>query len=69
MYATLCEIYNMRLDNPLIDSGLVGSTWEGYRESRRCSRDNYPESYINEYTSVYEDANTDCNFVDKSQLQ
>ena len=33
----------------LIDSGLV---WEGYRESRRCSRDTYPESYITKYTSI-----------------
>jgi len=24
----------------------------GYRESRRCSRDTYPESYITEYTSI-----------------
>ena len=23
-----------------------------YRESRRCARDSYPESYITEYTSV-----------------
>jgi len=40
--------------NALIDSGLVGSTafWEGYRESRRCSRDSYPESYITKYTIV-----------------
>jgi hypothetical protein len=31
---------------------LVGSTdtWEGFRESRRCSRDTYPESYITKYT-------------------
>jgi len=29
--------------------------WEGFRESRRCSRDTYPESYITEYTSVYEE--------------
>jgi len=28
---------------------------EGFRESRRCSRDTYPESYITEYTLVYED--------------
>ena len=28
---------------------------EGCREGRRCSRDTYPESYITEYTSVYED--------------
>ena len=36
----------------VIDSGLVGSTdfWEGFRESRRCSRDTHPESYITEYT-------------------
>ena len=26
--------------------------WEGYRESRRCSRDTYPESYITKYTSI-----------------
>ena len=31
----------------LIDSGLVG-----YRESRRCSRDTYPESYITKYTRI-----------------
>ena len=49
----------------LIDSGLVGSTdfhsshpqgheplWEGYHESRRCTRDTYPESYITKYTSI-----------------
>ena len=44
----------------LIDSGLVGSTdfWKGFRESRRCSRDTYPESYITKYTLVYEDKHT-----------
>ena len=26
--------------------------WEGYHESRRCSRDTYPESYITKYTSI-----------------
>ena len=26
--------------------------WEGYRESRRCSRDTYPESYFTKYTSI-----------------
>jgi len=38
----------------VIDAGLVGSTdlWEGYHESRRCSRDTYPESYITKYTSI-----------------
>ena len=39
-------------------SGLVGSTdtrgtsREGYHESRRCSRDTYPESYITKYTRI-----------------
>ena len=28
---------------------------EGFRESRRCSRDTYPESYITEYILIYED--------------
>ena len=39
----------------LIDQGSVGSTdshWEGYHESRRCSRDTYPESYTTKYTSI-----------------
>ena len=26
--------------------------WEGYNESRRCSRDTYPESYITKNTSI-----------------
>jgi len=26
--------------------------WEGCRESRRYSRDTYPESYITKYTSI-----------------
>jgi len=26
--------------------------WEGHHESRRCSRDTYPESYITKYTSI-----------------
>ena len=29
----------------------------GFRESRRCSRDTYPESYITEHTVVYEQKN------------
>ena len=33
----------------------VGWRWEGYCESRRCSRDTHPESYITEYTMVYEE--------------
>jgi len=32
----------------MIDSGL----WEGYHESRRCSRDTNPESYITKCTSI-----------------
>ena len=39
----------------VVDSGLAGSTdldWEGCRESRRCSMDTYPESYITKYTSI-----------------
>ena len=26
--------------------------WEGFRESIRCSRDTYPESYITKHTSI-----------------
>ena len=46
----------------MIDSGLVGSTdfrsshpqghEPEHHESRRCSRDSYPESYITKYTSI-----------------
>ena len=35
----------------LIVSGLIGST-DLYHESRRCSKDTYPESYITKYTSI-----------------
>ena len=31
---------------------LVGPLLEGYHESRRCSKDTYPESYITKYTSI-----------------
>jgi len=34
----------------MIDAGLLG--WEGYRESRRCSRETYPESLITKNTSI-----------------
>jgi len=30
----------------------LGVVWEGYHESRRCSRDTYPESYTTKYTSI-----------------
>jgi hypothetical protein len=29
-----------------------GAGWEGFCESRRCSRDTYPESYITEYVLI-----------------
>ena len=35
----------------LIDSGSI-PLWGGYHESRICSRDTYPESYITKYTSI-----------------
>ena len=31
---------------------LTKVSWEGYHESRRCSRETYPESYITNYTSI-----------------
>ena len=34
------------------DHTLAGPLWEGCRESRRCFRDTYPESYITKYTST-----------------
>jgi len=37
---------------PPVDRLRVGALREGYHESRRCSRDTYPESYITKYTSI-----------------
>ena len=34
-----------------VDRLRVGWLWEGYHESRRCSRDTYPESCITKYTT------------------
>jgi len=36
----------------LLRASLRFRSWEGYRESRRCSRDTYPESYITKYTCI-----------------
>ena len=38
----------------VMDSGSVSFTdfGEGYHESKRCSRDTYPESYITKYTNI-----------------
>jgi len=33
-------------------AGWLNEFWEGCRESRRCSRDTYPDSYITKYTSI-----------------
>jgi len=63
--ATFASVH-MDLQLPgVIDSGLVCAQrifhsshpqgHEGYRESRRCSRDTYLESYITKYTLVYEE--------------
>ena len=51
--AVIENTYQCRTMALVIDSGSVGSTnFEGCRESRRCSRDTYPESYITKYTSI-----------------
>jgi len=42
----------LMLSDRLRDHTLVGPLWEGYHESRRCSRDTYPESYITKYSSM-----------------
>jgi len=49
---TFCDLYNIV---KVSKTGL----WEGYRESRRCSRDTYPESYITSIL-VYEDKRSTC---------
>ena len=32
--------------SPTNPESIISVFWEGYRESRRCSRDTYPEPYI-----------------------
>ena len=41
-----------------LESGLCIGCWEGCRESRRCSRDTYPESCITKNASVRENYDT-----------
>jgi len=43
---------NYKIANKSRVHTLAGPLWEGYRESRICSRDTYPESYIPKYTSI-----------------
>ena len=47
LFSTSCRARRQQLNR-------VGwlNGWEGYHESRRFSRDTYPESYITKYTSV-----------------
>ena len=40
------------IDSGLSDHTLVGPLRERYHESRRCSRDTYPESSNTKYTSM-----------------
>ena len=56
--AVYCRANMAHIRQSRPDSGLVfqaidsGPLWEGYHESRRCSRDTYPESYITKYTRI-----------------
>ena len=34
---------------------VLDSLWAGFRESRKCSRDTYPESYITKFTTYTRD--------------
>jgi hypothetical protein len=34
------------------DHTLVGPLWEGYHASRRCSKETFPEAYINNFTRI-----------------
>ena len=46
------ESSHPKVIDPGLEHTLAGPLWEGCRESRRCSRDTYPESYITKYTSI-----------------
>ena len=51
-----CETASGRIDAPTeyLSWILAAIDREGFRESKRCSRDTYPESYITEYILIYE---------------
>ena len=48
--AKMAHVRQTRLDRGL--QVKVTPLWEGYRESRRCSRASYPESYITKNTRI-----------------
>ena len=49
------------------DHALVGPLWEGYHESKRCSIDTHPESYIIKYTSIRRIV-LDCGLLARQRL-
>jgi len=51
--STAAKVDKPKVDKPKVDRLRIGwPLWEGNHESRRCSRDTYPESYITKYTSI-----------------
>jgi len=52
IYSKLTVCMEVDLSDRRRDHTLAGPLWEGYHESKRCSRDTYPESYITKYTSI-----------------
>jgi len=55
LFQGLCvQMGSACLSSTRVDRLRVGwlNGWEGYHESRRCSTDTYPESYILKYTSI-----------------
>ena len=43
---------NIALPTINISQNKFIDVWEGFHESRRCSRDTYPASYVTKYTSI-----------------
>ena len=48
-------------------NGFSFITWEGSRESRRCARGTYPESYITKHTSIRRKKTPSCDLFTRQR--
>ena len=65
-------IRNDRLRVGWLNGTLVGPFSKGYHESRRCSRDTYPESCITKYTCIRRNNGSDmcmCRVISNCMMQ
>ena len=46
------SVFDQCLASTVVYLDQISGLWEGYHESRKCSRDTYPGSYITKYTGI-----------------